>query len=150
MRPLDGLRVLSFEQAVSAPICTRHLDDLGARLIKVENPVEGDPARHYDDSVHGLAAHFVWLNRNKESLSLDVKHPTAHDILARLLAVSDVVVQNLAPGAAARFGVDAATLTAGDPRLVAADISGYGEGGPNEGANARTTCSCRPSPVRVR
>jgi itaconate CoA-transferase len=129
MRPLDGVRVLAFEQAVSAPICTRHLADLGARVIKVENRVGGDAARHYDGSVRGLSAHFVWLNRNKESLTLDIKHLAAGDIVARLLAVTDVVVQNLAPGAAARLGVDAATVTARDPRAVAMDISGYGAGG---------------------
>jgi crotonobetainyl-CoA:carnitine CoA-transferase CaiB-like acyl-CoA transferase len=101
-------------------------------VIKVENPDAGDAARHYDGSVRGLSAHFVWLNRNKESLTLDLKHLAAGEILARLLTVTDVVVQNLAPGAAAQYGVDAATVTACDPRAVAMDISGYGADGPFE------------------
>lgn len=129
MKPLAGVQVVAFEQAVSAPLCTRHLADLGARVIKVEDPRGGDFARQYDDSVKGLGAHFVWLNRNKESCTLDLKHPAAGAILDGLLAAADVVVQNLAPGAAARLGIDAAALTARYPRLVAVDISGYGTGG---------------------
>jgi itaconate CoA-transferase len=130
MNPLDGVRVVTFEQAVAAPLCTRHLADLGARVIKVENPDGGDFTRSYDDAMKGLASQFVWLNRNKESLALDVKHPSAQGVLDRLLANTDVVVQNLAPGAAARLGVDAAALTARFPRVVAVDLSGYGPDGP--------------------
>jgi len=130
MNPLDGVRVVTFEQAIAAPMCTRHLADLGARVVKVENPRGGDFTRSYDEAVKGLASQFVWLNRNKESLTLDVKHPSAPAVLDRLLATADVVVQNLAPGAAARLGVDAATLTARFPRVVAVDMSGYGPGGP--------------------
>jgi itaconate CoA-transferase len=130
VNPLDGVSVVAFEQAVAAPLCTRHLADLGARVIKVENPNGGDFTRAYDDAVKGLASTFVWLNRNKESVALDVKHPSAPAVLDRLLARADVVVQNLAPGAAARLGVDAATLTARYPRIVAVDMSGYGVGGP--------------------
>jgi crotonobetainyl-CoA:carnitine CoA-transferase CaiB-like acyl-CoA transferase len=128
--PLDGVRVVTFEQAVAAPLCTRHLADLGARVVKVENPRGGDFTRAYDTAVNGLASTFVWLNRNKESLTLDVKHPSAQPVLDRLLGRADVVVQNLAPGAAARIGVDDATLTARLPRVVAVDMSGYGTGGP--------------------
>jgi itaconate CoA-transferase len=128
--PLEGLLVVAFEQAVSAPICTRHLGDLGARVIKVENPNGGDFTRTYDDAVRGLAGPFVWLNRNKESLTLNTKHPASAEILDRLLSRADVAIQNLAPGAAARLGVDAASLVARYPRMVAVDISGYGVGGP--------------------
>ncbi len=130
MQPLAGITVVAVEQAVAAPICTRHLGDLGARVIKVENRRGGDFARDYDEVVHGLAAHFVWANRNKESLALDLKHPEGREILARLLAGADVLVQNLAPGAAARLGLDAAELRERHPRLITVDISGYGRGGP--------------------
>ena len=105
--PLSGLTVVTFEQAVSAPLCSRHLGDLGARVVKVEQRTGGDFTRSYDQAVRGLAAHFVWLNRNKESLTLDLKHPSSRAILDRLLARADVVMQNLAPGAAARLGVSA-------------------------------------------
>jgi itaconate CoA-transferase len=128
--PLAGITVVSFEQAVSAPYCTRVLADLGARVIKVERPDGGDFARTYDDVVAGMGSHFVWLNRNKESLALDVKAPVARAALDRLLDRADVVVQNLAPGAARRLGLDAAALVAARPRLIALDLSGYGTGGP--------------------
>lgn len=130
--PLDGVLVVAFEQAVSAPYCTRLLADLGARVIKVEVPAGGDFTRAYDDAVHGLAAHFTWLNRNKESLALDVKAPGARPVLDALLDRADVVIQNFAPGAARRLGLDAATVVAEHPRLVAVDLSGYGSGGPLE------------------
>jgi itaconate CoA-transferase len=135
MRPLAGTLVVTVEQAVAAPICTRHLGDLGARVIKVENRSGGDFARDYDGTVHGMAAHFVWANRNKESVALDLKHPSGREALARLVAVADVLVQNLAPGAAGRIGLDAIELRARHPRLITVDISGFGRGGPY--ANAR-------------
>ena len=128
--PLQGITVVSFEQAVSLPYCTRLLGDLGARVVKVERPGAGDFARDYDDVAHGMSAHFVWLNRNKESLALDAKSAQGAAVLARLFERADVVAQNLAPGAAARLGIDAETLSAKYPRLVALDISGYGTGGP--------------------
>lgn len=129
--PLDGVTVVAFEQAVAAPYCTRLLADLGARVIKVERPGVGDFTRTYDDEADGLATHFVWLNRNKESIALDVKDPASRPALESLLDAADVVVQNLAPGAATRLGLDAATLVAGRPRLVAIDMAGYGADGPN-------------------
>jgi crotonobetainyl-CoA:carnitine CoA-transferase CaiB-like acyl-CoA transferase len=129
--PLTGVTVLAFEQAVAAPYCTRLLADLGARVIKIEQPGSGgDFARYYDDAAAGLATHFVWLNRNKESLALDCKRPEARAILDRLLDGADVVIQNLAPGAARRLGLDAETLVRDRPHLVAVDVSGYGTGGP--------------------
>ena len=128
--PLAGITVVGFEQAVAAPYCTRLLADLGARVIKVERPGTGDFARAYDEAANGLATHFVWLNRSKESLTLDVKAADGQAVLGLLLDRADVVVQNLAPGAAARIGIDAKTLTAQRPSLVAVDISGYGTGGP--------------------
>ena len=128
--PLTGTVVLSFEQAVSAPYCTRMLADLGARVIKVEHPRSGDLTRWFDDAAEGLATYFVWLNRNKESLALDCKRPEARPVLDRLIERADVVVQNLAPGSARRLGLDAATLVERHPSLVAVDISGYGTGGP--------------------
>src|SRR3954471_21565329 len=106
MRPLDGGTVLALEHVIAAPFCTRQLADLGARVIKVERPGGGDVARGYDERVRGLSSHFVWTNRSKESLTLDVKHPDATPILARLLEQADVLVQNLAPGASARLGLD--------------------------------------------
>ena len=129
-RPLDGMTVVSLEHAIAAPFCTRQLADLGARVIKVERPGEGDFARSYDSRVMGLASHFVWTNRSKESLTLDLKQPAALAVLAQLLAQADVLVQNLAPGAAARMGLSFAALTAAHPRLIVCDISGYGENGP--------------------
>ncbi|WP_033289049.1 CaiB/BaiF CoA transferase family protein [Amycolatopsis jejuensis] len=128
--PLRGITVVSLEQAVAAPFATRQLADLGARVIKVERPDSGDSARGYDTSVHGLSSYFVWLNRNKESLVLDLKSDGGKEILTRLVAEADVVVQNLAPGAADRLGVGSAGLTARFPGLITCDISGYGTGGP--------------------
>ena len=130
MLPLEGITVVALEQAVAAPFATRQLADLGARVIKVERPGAGDFARHYDATVRGLSAYFVWLNRSKESLTLDLKHPAAGEILRRLLADADVFVQNLAPGAAERLGLGASQLTAEYPRLIVCDISGYGASGP--------------------
>jgi crotonobetainyl-CoA:carnitine CoA-transferase CaiB-like acyl-CoA transferase len=129
-RPLDGITVVSLEHAIAAPFCTRQLADLGARVIKVERPGSGDFARAYDGRTRGLASHFVWVNRSKESLTLDLKHPQAREVLQELLARADVLVQNLAPGAAARMGLDYATLAPTHPRLIACDISGYGNDGP--------------------
>jgi len=130
MRPLDGITVVSLEQAVAAPFATRHLADLGARVIKIERPKVGDFARDYDRTVKGMASHFVWLNRSKESLTLDVKHANAGEILSRLIARADVFIQNLAPGAAARLGLASTALLEKHPRLIVCDISGYGDSGP--------------------
>ncbi|MGZ5095514.1 MAG: CaiB/BaiF CoA transferase family protein [Burkholderiales bacterium] len=130
MLPLQGITVVSLEQAVAAPFASRQLADLGARVIKIERPQVGDFARDYDQSVKGMSAYFVWLNRSKESLTLDVKHPQAGEILKRLVAQTDVFIQNLAPGAAKRLGLDAGTLLAAHPRLIVCDISGYGDSGP--------------------
>jgi itaconate CoA-transferase len=128
--PLAGVTVVSFEQAVSVPYCTRILGDLGARVIKVERPGTGDFARDYDNVANGMSSHFVWLNRNKQSLALDAKSAHGAAVLERLLERADVVVQNLAPGSAARMGIDAETLAAKYPRIIAVDLSGYGTGGP--------------------
>ena len=130
MRPLDGVTVLSLEQAVAAPFATRQLADLGARVIKIERPGVGDFARGYDTTAGGLSSHFVWLNRSKESLTLDVKHPDAGVVLRRLLEEADVFVENLAPGATGRLGLSAADLRRAYPRLVVCEISGYGSTGP--------------------
>ena len=130
MRPLDGITVVALEQAVAAPLATRHLADLGARVIKIERPETGDFARGYDETVRGLSSNFVWLNRSKESVTLDLKHPRSAEILTRLVERADVFLQNLAPGAAARLGFSAETLLAHYPRLVVCDISGYGDNGP--------------------
>ena len=127
MRPLDGITVVTLEHAVAAPFCTRQLADLGARVIKVERPGSGDFARAYDERVKGLASHFVWSNRSKESLTLDVKDARAQGVLGRLLERADVLVQNLAPGAAARLGLSYETLRQKHPRLIVCDISGYGD-----------------------
>jgi len=127
MRPLEGITVVTLEHAIAAPFCTRQLADLGARVIKVERPGSGDFARAYDQRVHGLASHFVWTNRSKESLSLDVKHPKGQEILQRLVAEADVLVQNLAPGAAARLGLSFEALSPAHPGLIVCDISGYGD-----------------------
>ncbi|WP_444984852.1 CaiB/BaiF CoA transferase family protein [Halomonas mongoliensis] len=129
-RPLDGVTVISLEHAIAAPFCTRQLADLGARVIKVERPKVGDFARGYDERVDGMASHFVWTNRSKESLTLNVKGEGAEDVLERLLESADVLVQNLAPGAAARLGLSFAALHERFPRLIVCDISGYGEDGP--------------------
>lgn len=131
-RPLDGITVVSLEHAIAAPFCTRQLADLGARVIKVERPGSGDFARDYDERVNGLASHFVWTNRSKESLTLNVKQDEAGQVLDKLLSTADVLVQNLAPGAAQRMGLSFAALHERFPRLIVCDISGYGEGGPYE------------------
>jgi itaconate CoA-transferase len=130
MRPLEGLTVVSMEHAIAAPFCTRQLADQGARVIKIERPGSGDFARGYDDRVRGLASHFVWINRSKESLTLDVKHPQAASIMAQLIAKADVFVQNLSPGAAERLGLSYQALQKKHPRLIVCDISGYGDSGP--------------------
>ncbi|WP_130909209.1 CaiB/BaiF CoA transferase family protein [Pseudomonas mucidolens] len=132
LRPLDGITVISLEHAIAAPFCTRQLADLGARVVKIERPGSGDFARGYDERVNGLASHFVWANRSKESLTLDLKQDEAGDILVGLLGKADVLVQNLAPGAAARMGLSFEALQERFPRLIVCDISGYGEGGPYE------------------
>ena len=129
-QPLDHITVVSLEHAIAAPFCTRQLADLGARVIKVERPGDGDFARGYDKRARGLSSHFVWVNRSKESLALDLKNPEHLAALKQLLAKADVLVQNLAPGATARMGLDAATLRALHPRLIVCDISGYGLDGP--------------------
>ncbi len=130
IRPLDGIVVVSLEHAIAAPLATRHLADLGARVIKIERPGVGDFARAYDHRTRGLSSQFVWTNRSKESLTLDVKQPAAQAILSRLLEKTDVLVQNLAPGAASRLGLGAEVLRGRFRQLILCDISGYGEGGP--------------------
>ncbi len=130
MLPLAGITVVALEQAVAVPFATRQLADLGARVIKIERPGAGDFARHYDETTLGMSSHFVWLNRSKESLSLDLKHPEANAIIHGLLATADVFVQNLAPGAAQRLGLGSSALTSRYPRLIACSLSGYGESGP--------------------
>jgi itaconate CoA-transferase len=130
MRPLDGITVISLEQAVAAPFATRQLADLGARVIKIERPNVGDFARGYDETVKGMSSHFVWLNRSKESLTLDLKHSRATPILKKLLERADVVIQNLAPGAARRLGLGGESLLPKYPRLIVCDVSGYGDNGP--------------------
>ncbi|MBN3786623.1 CaiB/BaiF CoA-transferase family protein [Burkholderia sp. Ac-20353] len=130
MRPLEGINVVTFEHAIAAPFCTRQLADLGARVIKVERPGGGDFARNYDERVSGLASHFVWTNRSKESITLDVKQPAAIEVVHQLLSTADVFVQNLAPGATQRLGLDYETLREQYPRLIVCDISGYGLDGP--------------------
>ncbi|MDB5955563.1 CaiB/BaiF CoA-transferase family protein [Ramlibacter sp.] len=129
-RPLDGITVVSLEHAIAAPFCTRQLADLGARVIKVERPGGGDFARDYDQRVKGQSSHFVWVNRSKESLTLDLKQAQALQVLSDLLAGADVLVQNLAPGAAERMGLAYEQLRETHPRLVVCDISGYGNDGP--------------------
>ncbi len=129
-RPLDGITVVSLEHAIAAPLCSRQLADLGARVIKVERPGAGDFARAYDARVKGQASHFVWTNRSKQSLTLDLKHPDAMEALLALLARADVLVQNLAPGAAARMGLSFEALKDHNPRLIVCNISGYGDDGP--------------------
>jgi itaconate CoA-transferase len=129
MRPLEGITVVSLEQVIAGPFATRQLADLGARVIKIERPGTGDAARAYDRTVKGESSHFVWVNRSKESLSLDVKHPDAAAILAKLVAKADVFLQNLAPGAADRLGLGP-SLREKHPRLIWCGISGYGPSGP--------------------
>jgi crotonobetainyl-CoA:carnitine CoA-transferase CaiB-like acyl-CoA transferase len=131
VQPLAGTTVVTLEHAIAGPFATRQLADLGARVIKIERPGVGDFARAYDERVRGLASHFVWTNRSKESLTLDVKHPQAREILQRLVVEqADVLVQNLAPGAAARLGLSYATLSSAKPAIIVCDISGYGADGP--------------------
>ena len=130
MRPLDGITVVALEHAVAAPFATRQLADLGARVIKIERPKVGDFARDYDATVKGMSSHFVWLNRSKESLTLDLKHSGATRILEQLLERADVLIQNLAPGAARRLGLGAESLLPKYPRLIVCDVSGYGDNGP--------------------
>src|ERR1700756_5068476 len=126
MLPLKGVTVIALEQAVAAPFATRQLADLGARVIKIERPVTGDFARGYDTTVNGLSSHFVWLNRSKESLTLDLKAPEAPDVLERLLYLADVFVQNLLPGAADRLSLGPESLREKYPALIVCSISGYG------------------------
>ncbi|MGV0906241.1 CaiB/BaiF CoA transferase family protein [Mycobacterium novum] len=128
--PLAGVTVVALEQAVSAPMCTRALADFGARVIKVENPDGGDFARYYDDVVNGQAAHFVWVNRGKQSVTLDLKSEAGREVLHRLLDTADVLVSNLAPGATARLGLSAQDMAARHPNVIAVEIDGYGSGGP--------------------
>src|SRR5881409_4248541 len=130
MQPLEGITVIALEQAVAAPLATRHLADLGARVIKIERPGVGDFARAYDTTVRGLSSHFVWLNRSKQSLTLDVKAPEAPDVLARLFSCADVFVQNLAPGAAERLSLGAGELRQKYPKLIVCNLLGYGADGP--------------------
>ncbi|MCX7143594.1 MAG: CaiB/BaiF CoA-transferase family protein [Proteobacteria bacterium] len=130
MQPLKGITVVSLEHAIAGPFATRQLADLGARVIKIERPGDGDFARGYDKRVRGLASHFVWTNRSKESLAIDVKHPLLLDALIRLAGAADVVVQNLAPGAADRLGLGYAALSKTNPGIIVCDISGYGSDGP--------------------
>lgn len=127
MKPLEGITIITLEHAIAAPFCTRQLADLGARVIKIERPNVGDFARKYDERVDGMSSHFVWTNRSKESLTLDLKSEAATDILNKLLANADVLVQNLAPGAAARLGLSYEKLSKSNPRLIVCDISGYGD-----------------------
>jgi itaconate CoA-transferase len=130
MLPLEGITVISLEQAVAAPFATRQLADLGARVIKIERPDVGDFARGYDETVQGMASHFVWLNRSKESLTLDLKHPEARQIVQQLLEDADVFIQNLAPGATERLGLGPEQLSQRYPRLIVCGVSGYGTSGP--------------------
>ena len=133
---LSGTTVLALEQAVAVPFATRQLADLGARVIKVERPGEGDFARHYDARVKGLSSYFAWLNRSKESIALDLKHPKAQSIVKELAASADVVVQNLSPGATDRLGLSSSQLREANPQLITVDLTGYGRGGPLEDRKA--------------
>lgn len=133
---LDGVVVLAIEQAVAVPFATRQLADLGARVIKVERRGGGDFARRYDTRVQGLSSYFAWLNRSKESITVDLTTRDGHDLIHHLASTADVVVQNLAPGATARLGIDSATLRSDHPELITVDLTGYGTGGPDEGRKA--------------
>jgi itaconate CoA-transferase len=130
MRPLDGITVVALEQVIAGPFATRQLAELGARVIKIERPDGGDAARAYDRTVNGLSSHFVWVNRSKESLALNVKHPSGKDVLSRLIARADVFVHNLGPGAVERLGLGSDELRKKHPRLIWCGISGYGPAGP--------------------
>lgn len=132
VRPLDGVKIISLEHAIAAPFCTRQLADLGARVIKIERPNVGDFARAYDNRVDGMSSHFVWTNRSKESLTLDLKDPEGLEVVYKLLEDADVLIQNLAPGASARMGLHYEMLRHRFPKLIVCDISGYGVGGPYE------------------
>src|SRR5258707_8206318 len=136
MHPLKGLTIVAVEQAVAAPLATGQLADLGARVIKIERPDGGDFARGYDTTVNGLSSYFVWLNRSKESLTLDLKRPACAEVLARLLSRADIFVQNLAPGAADRLGTAPSVLRERHPRLIICTVSGYGSSGPFAGKKA--------------
>jgi len=136
MRPLEGITVVALEQVIAGPFATRQLAELGARVIKIERPGTGDASRAYDRTVRGLSSHFVWVNRSKESLTLDVKHPAAPEILQKLMAKADVFLQNLAPGAVERLGLGAEALRTKHPRLIWCGISGYGPAGPYAGKKA--------------
>lgn len=139
MLPLEGITVVALEQAVAAPFATRQLADLGARVIKIERPGTGDFARHYDRTVRGMSSHFVWLNRSKESLALNLKHPAAGEIMDALLEQADVFIQNLAPGAAERLQLGTETLSERFPRLIICNVSGFGQSGPYS-EKKRMTC----------
>jgi itaconate CoA-transferase len=134
--PLTGLTVVSLEHAIAAPLCTRQLAELGARVIKIERREKGDFARYYDQRVKGQSSHFIWTNRSKESLTLDLKHPEANVILDKLLAETDILVQNLAPGAVEKMGLSFEHLQEKYPKLIACNISGYGKGGPYQSKKA--------------
>ena len=134
--PLEGINVLSFEHAIAAPLCTRQLAELGARVIKIERRGVGDFSRHYDDRVKGLSSHFLWTNRSKQSLTLDIKHELSREILNRLVGISDVLVQNLAPNAIERLGMSYETLKQQHEKLIVCNISGYGAGGPYQNKKA--------------
>ncbi|MFD2351153.1 CoA transferase [Nonomuraea ferruginea] len=136
MLPLTGITVVALEHAVAAPFATRQLADLGARVIKIERPGSGDFARRYDESINGQSSYFVWLNRSKESVTLDVKSPRGREILHELVGRSDVLVQNLGPGAADRLGLSAAAVRARDPRKIVLGITGWGSDGPWVGRKA--------------
>jgi itaconate CoA-transferase len=125
-RPLDGLIVVSLEHAVAAPFASRQLADMGARVIKIERPIDGDFARRYDDRVNGMSSHFIWVNRSKESLTLDLKNSEAMEVLHELIGRADIFLQNLAPGASTRMGLSYQQLHALHPQLIVCDISGYG------------------------
>src|SRR3954466_4042507 len=129
-RPLEGMTVVALEQVIAGPFATRQLAELGARVIKIERPGTGDASRGYDQTVLGQSSHFVWVNRSKESLALDVKRPEAREVLQRLMAKADVFLQNLAPGAVDRLGLDSGSLRSKYPRLIWCGISGYGPAGP--------------------
>ena len=128
--PLDGITVLSFEHAIAAPLCTRQLAELGARVIKIERRKVGDFSRHYDERVKGQSSHFVWTNRSKQSFTLDIKHELSQEILQRLISKADVLVQNLAPNAMVKIGLDYESLKERHDTLLLCNISGYGSEGP--------------------
>src|SRR5690242_8055236 len=136
MLPLEGLKIVSVEQAVAAPFASRQLADFGARVIKIERPEEGDFARAYDHKVRGMSSWFVWLNRSKESLTVDLKRPEAAEIVEKITADCDVFIHNLAPGAADRIGLKSQAMLARNPRLILCEISGYGSEGPYKNKKA--------------